>query len=77
MEQFVKVMNQTAREIGMRDTNYVNPHGLDAAYRLEAYSILEDQVTLTKALLENEDCSRIMGKAEHVGELKTINGKEV
>lgn len=52
-EQFVKVMNQTAREVGMRDTNYVNPHGLDATYRLEAYSILEDQAALLKALLEN------------------------
>jgi D-alanyl-D-alanine carboxypeptidase len=70
-------MNQTAREIGMRDTNYVNPHGLDASYRLEAYSVLEDQVALTKALHENEECSRVIGKAEHVAELKTISGKDV
>lgn len=39
--------------------------------------MLEDQAILTKALLENEECSRIIGKTEHVGELKTINGKEV
>jgi D-alanyl-D-alanine carboxypeptidase len=47
-EQFVKIMNHTAKDIGMKDTNYVNPHGLDCSYRLEAYSILEDQATLTK-----------------------------
>ena len=61
----------------MKDTVYVNPHGLDCSYRLEAYSVVEDQAILTKALLENEECSRIIGKAEHVGELKTINGKDV
>lgn len=60
------MMNQTAREIGMRDTNYVNPHGLDANYRLEAYSVLQDQAALTKALLESEECIRVMGKTDHV-----------
>lgn len=33
-EQFVKIMNNVAKEIGMKDTFYVNPHGLDCSFRL-------------------------------------------
>jgi len=50
-EQFVKVMNSVAKEIGMKDTFYVNPHGLDCAFRLEAYSNVEDQALLVKHLV--------------------------
>lgn len=41
-------MNSTAKELGMKDTNYANPHGLDCSYRLEAYSTVEDQAILAK-----------------------------
>jgi D-alanyl-D-alanine carboxypeptidase len=39
--------------------------------------VVEDQAVLTRALAESEECRRVMGKAEHVGALKTISGKEV
>lgn len=61
----------------MKDTNYANPHGLDASFRLEAYSTLYDQAILTKSLMEIEECSKIIGKPEHIAELKTICGKDV
>ena len=34
VEQFVKIMNQTGKEIGMKETNYINPHGLDSNFKL-------------------------------------------
>jgi D-alanyl-D-alanine carboxypeptidase len=76
-EQFVKTMNSIGREIGMKDTFYVNPHGLDCAFRLEAYSNVEDQAILVKNLIENEECFKIIAKPMHTAELKTISGKEV
>ena len=33
VEQFVKNMNSLARELQMRDTFFINPHGLDGNYR--------------------------------------------
>ena len=33
-EQFVKYMNNTAKEIGMKETNFINPTGLDSSFRL-------------------------------------------
>ncbi len=29
-EQFVEMMNQKARELGLKGTHFANPHGLDA-----------------------------------------------
>jgi serine-type D-Ala-D-Ala carboxypeptidase (penicillin-binding protein 5/6) len=76
-EHFVKAMNATAREAGMRDTHYLNPHGLDSNYRLEAYSTAHDQALLVSVLLGEPECLRIMGTHKHTGELKNISGKEV
>lgn len=77
IEQFVKYMNQTAKDIGMKDTNYSNPHGLDCSYRLEAYSNIEDQALLAKVVYSSDESSKIMGASSHTAELKTIFGKEV
>lgn len=70
-------MNFVAKELGMKNTLYANPHGLDCAFRLEAYSTVEDQLLLTHAVMQLEECVAVMRKREHTGELKTISGKEV
>jgi D-alanyl-D-alanine carboxypeptidase (penicillin-binding protein 5/6) len=77
IEQFVKYMNQTAKDIGMKDTNYSNPHGLDGSYRLEAYSNIDDQALLAKVVSSSVECSKIVGASSHTAELKSIFGKEV
>ena len=59
----------------MKETNYVNPHGLDSSFRLEAYSTVEDQALLAKVLREIPECMKIMSTYEHTAELKTIFGK--
>jgi D-alanyl-D-alanine carboxypeptidase (penicillin-binding protein 5/6) len=47
-ERFVAMMNAKARALGMRDTRFANPHGLDQAGHL---SSARDVVTLLRAAL--------------------------
>jgi D-alanyl-D-alanine carboxypeptidase len=37
----------------MKETFYINPHGLDSSFKLEAYSTADDLAILTKALIED------------------------
>jgi D-alanyl-D-alanine carboxypeptidase len=47
---FVAMMNDTARYIGMRNTHFANPHGLDAP---EHYSTARDMALLTAYAMMN------------------------
>ncbi|MFC8829600.1 serine hydrolase [Streptomyces sp. NPDC057137] len=49
-EEFVKKMNDTAEELGMKNTTYTDPSGLDAT----TVSSAEDQVKLGQKLVEIE-----------------------
>ncbi|MFF2939635.1 serine hydrolase [Streptomyces niveus] len=49
-EEFVKKMNDTAEELGMKNTKYTDPSGLDAT----TVSSAEDQVKLGQELVEIE-----------------------
>ena len=51
ISQFVKLMNKRAAEIGMTDTSFVTPSGLDAK---EHYSTAYDMALLTREALKNE-----------------------
>ena len=46
-ENFVRYMNQVGKELNMKNTYFVNPHGLDSK---EAYSTVEDLAILTKSI---------------------------
>ncbi len=48
VQRFVDLMNQTAREIGLRDTHFMNPHGLDEPYH---YSTAHDVAIMLRAAL--------------------------
>ena len=52
VEQFAQRMNQKAQELGMEDSHFVNPNGLDAQ---EHFSTARDMAVLTCAALKNED----------------------
>lgn len=54
---FVKMMNETARELGMAHTSFANPNGLDAETH---YSTARDMAVLACAAMENETFSRIV-----------------
>ena len=60
-EAFVRLMNQRAAELGLENTQYRNPSGLDAEGH---YSSARDLATLAAHALENEDFADIVSKQE-------------
>lgn len=60
-EAFVRLMNQRAAELGLENTQYRNPSGLDAEGH---YSSAQDLATLAAHALENEDFADIVSKQE-------------
>lgn len=55
-ENFVAAMNQKARALGMTNTHFANPHGLDAE---DHYSTARDLAILAQAVLQNPDLATI------------------
>lgn len=51
VEAFVLAMNQKAKELGMEQSSFANPHGLNAE---EHYSTAKDMARLAQACLEND-----------------------
>lgn len=50
-EMFVKMMNDKSKELGLKNTNFKNPHGLDAANH---YSTAYDMAMIAKELIKHE-----------------------
>lgn len=48
VNRFVALMNQTARDMGLRDTHFMNPHGLDEPYH---FSTAHDVAIMLRAAL--------------------------
>ncbi|WP_027408663.1 D-alanyl-D-alanine carboxypeptidase family protein [Anoxybacteroides tepidamans] len=59
VEGFVFLMNQKAAEIGMRDTHFANPHGLDDAEN--HYSTAYDMALLMRYAMRNKEFRKISG----------------
>ncbi|KPC97233.1 D-alanyl-D-alanine carboxypeptidase DacB precursor [Geobacillus sp. BCO2] len=59
VEGFVFLMNQKAAEIGMRNTEFANPHGLDDAEN--HYSTAYDMALLMQYAMKNKEFRRISG----------------
>ena len=57
-EAFAQRMNDKAAQIGMENTNFVTPSGLDAE---QHYSTAYDMALLARAVLEREELRRIVG----------------
>ena len=51
VEEFVRLMNEKARELNLQNTNFVNPHGLDAENH---FSSAHDMAIMAKELLKYE-----------------------
>ncbi len=60
VEGFVYLMNEYAQIIGMKNTNFVNPHGLDNE-GVGNTSTAYDMAILTKVAMENEMFRKIFG----------------
>jgi D-alanyl-D-alanine carboxypeptidase (penicillin-binding protein 5/6) len=63
VEEFAVLMNQKGMEIGLRDTNFVTPHGLDVDGQ---YSTAYDLALVMKVALLNKTFAKIIGTKEIV-----------
>lgn len=63
VEKFVKLMNKRAAEIGMSNTNFVTPSGLDAS---EHYSTAYDMALLACEAVKNPDFRSISSQKQAV-----------
>lgn len=58
LSAFAEKMNEKAAQLGMNDSHFITPSGLDAP---EHYSTARDMAKLTRAALKNEDFRAICG----------------
>ncbi len=61
-EAFADLMNAKAEELGMHNSHFANPHGLDAP---EHYGSARDLALLMCAAMKNPDFARICGTATY------------
>lgn len=61
VENFVRLMNDRAVEMGLESTHFVTPSGLDD-YTDEHYSTAADMAELTREAMKNPDFREICGK---------------
>lgn len=54
--EFAELMNEKASELGLKNTSFTNPHGLDHENH---YSTARDMAVIMAAAMENEDFVRI------------------
>ncbi len=63
VDDFVALMNEYALQLGMRDTHFANPHGLDAE---DHFSTAADLAVLTREAMRNETFARIVASHEYL-----------
>ena len=68
---FASMMNERARRIGLSDTHFTNPHGLDSD---EHYSTALDMATLTVEALKNPTFREIVSTKAYVA--RSLSGGE-
>ncbi len=66
IESFVSMMNEKAIELGMKNTSYRNPHGLDSE---EHYSSARDLAVLMSYAMKNECFAEITGSYRYSSEM--------
>ncbi|MFL5826543.1 MAG: D-alanyl-D-alanine carboxypeptidase family protein [Thermoleophilaceae bacterium] len=59
---FVRLMNSTARRMGLRCTHYVSPHGLEPGNR----SCAADLAAMARAAMRKSEIARIVGRRQNV-----------
>ncbi len=65
-ENFVYLMNEKAKEIGMNSSSFVNPSGLEESDGSANKSSVYDMALLTKYAMNNDNYKRITGTKEIV-----------
>ncbi len=62
VDGFVEMMNQEAKELGLTDTHFANPHGLDAP---DHYSSAYDLMVLARQALANPTFAEIVSTQQY------------
>lgn len=68
VEGFVHLMNEKAKWLGMDNTHFTNPHGLNAE---EHYSTAYDMAILMKYAMDNPDFRKVSGKTSYKADTRT------
>jgi serine-type D-Ala-D-Ala carboxypeptidase (penicillin-binding protein 5/6) len=74
VEQFVQQMNQKAEELGLENTNFTNPTGIDDENN---YSSAEDLLKITSAALEHELFRELIAQTEATIETQGVEDREI
>ena len=61
-EEFVKLMNKKADELGLRNTHFTNASGL---FDEKHYTTAEDMAVIIRAAMENELCNKILSTYQY------------
>ncbi len=61
-EEFVKLMNKKAKELGLKNTNFKNSSGL---FDKEHYTTPEDMAVIIRAAIKNELCRKILSTYQY------------
>lgn len=71
LARFVAEMNRTAKELGMKQTRYANPHGLPDNNHL---STANDQVLLATKVMQNEQFRSYVQTRQHATKVQGSSG---
>ena len=74
VEAFADMMNQKACELGLKSTNFTNPHGLDDTNH---YTTAHDLAIIASNAMQNEDFARIVSTKKSVIPLSNGEGSRV
>ncbi len=74
VDAFAVLMNEKAVELGLTDTHFVNPHGLDAD---EHYTTAKELALITRAALENPTFRSICGTERKSIPMQGVKGKRL
>ncbi len=72
-EAFVKMMNEKAQELGAKNTNFVNPHGL---HDVNHYTTAYDMALITREAMKHPDFVRIAGARTYTMSATNKQGEE-
>jgi len=69
VETFVSYMNETAQRLGLSDTSFANPHGLDHEMH---FSTAKDLARLTAYAMQNETFRKIVSTKYHSCDVRSM-----
>lgn len=62
VDAFVEMMNTRAAELGCKDTNFINPHGI---YEEQQFSTARDMARILSAAMQNDTFCTVFGTVTH------------